>query len=287
MTSYNRRDMPHPTLKPGGPDYDPKVFFTAEPAAIRRSAKTDEITIALKYGLNSTMLKSLINEGLAHYHTLTECVGTRLRESHRSTDDTHTIVLKTEQYRGQVLIRPFIIASEHIKTVQNDEWTPWLRQVLPNGTPVPKGAILAIAPERSFETHDTLDLESYVEITTSAAVEQNRYKVDLSGPRIVILIHPDDKADIDRVRNNEDSRSALFPSMYQRAIEEAIREHRKEENIGKRWANRIAEKLTEHQVDTEDPEKLAENSLEYVQQIMENPLTRITKEATRDQRSEQ
>ena len=242
MTTYNRRDMPHPTLKPSGLDYDPKISFSAEPAVIRRSAQTEEITIALKYGLNSTVLRSLIEDGRAHYHTLTECVATKLRESHRSQEDIHTVLLDAFQYRGQVLIRPFIIASEDIPAVDNQDWAPWIRDMLPNGTPVPKGAILAVGADKSFETDDTAELESYVEIAPSQAVEQGRFKVDLSGQRIVIYIHPDDKPDIDRVRSDEDTRSALFPSMYQRAVEEAVRRHRREENEGKRWASRITEK---------------------------------------------
>ena len=276
MTTYNRRDMPHPTLKPGGADYDPKISFSAEPAAIRRSAQTGEITIALKYGLNSTVLRNLIEDGLAHFHTLTECVATKFRESHRSREDTHTVLLSTVQYRGQVLIRSFIVASEAIPAIDNGDWAPWIREMLPNGAPVPNGAILAIGPEKSFNTDDTSELESYVEIAPSPAVAQGRFKIDLSSQRIVIFIHPDDKPDIDRVRSDEDTRAALFPSMYQRAIEEAIRQHRKDENTGKRWASRISDKLAEHGLETEDPEVVEANSLDYAQQIMENPLTRIT-----------
>ena len=276
MTTFNRRDMPHPTLKPGGADYDSKISFSAEPAAIRRSAQTGEIIIALKYGLNSTVLRNLIENEQAHYHTLTECVATKLRESHRSQEDTQTIILSSVQYRGQVLIRPFIVASEDISAIDNDDWAPWIREMLPNGAPVPKGAILAIGPEKSFDTDDTSELESYVEIAPSQAVDQGRFKIDLSGQRIVILIHPEDKPDIDRVRGDEDTRSALFPSMYQRAIEEAIRQHRKDENTGKRWASRISDKLAEHDLETEDPDILEANSLDYAQQIMENPLARIT-----------
>ena len=276
MTTYNRRDMPHPTLKPGGTDYDPKISFTAEPAAIRRSAQTGDIAIALKYGLNSTVLRNLVGDGQAHYHTLTECVATKLRESHRSQEDTHTVLLSTVQYRGQVLIRPFIVASEDIPAIDNDDWAPWIREMLPNGAQVPKGAILAIGPEKNFDTDDTSELESYVEIAPSQAVDQGRFKIDLSGQRIVILIHPDDKPDIDRVRSDEDTRSALFPSMYQRAIEEAIRQHRKDDNTGNRWASRISETLAEHNLETEDPDILEANSLDYAQQIMENPLARIT-----------
>ena len=287
MTTYNRRDMPHPTLKPGGADYAPGISFGAEPAAIRHSAKNEEITIALKYTLNSTVLSRLITEGEAHYHTLTECVATKIRESHRSKQDNHTIVLSANQYQGQVLVRPFIIASTDIHAISNEDWTAWVQNIVLNGIQVPRGAILAMGPETSFSTNETSELESYVEITPSQTVEPKRFRIDLSGQRIVILIHPDDKPDIDRVRSDEDTRSVLFPSMYQRAIEEAVRQHLKEEHTDKRWARRIAEKLSDHGLETEDQEILEANSLDYAQQIMENPLARITTLATSEPDSEE
>lgn len=238
MTTFNRRDLPHPTLKPGGSDYEGHIHFRAEPVAIRRSAQTDDISIALKYRLNSNVLRALIKAGQAHYHTLTECVSTKLRESHLFQEDVHTIRLDAKQYRGQVLIRPFVIASRSIKHIANDDWDLGIRQLLPNGTSIPNGAILAIGAEKSFDTDTTTDLESYVEITPSQTVERGRFKVDLTGQRIVILINPDDKPDIDRMRRDEDSLQILFPSMYQRAIEEAVRLHCKDENTDKRWATK-------------------------------------------------
>ena len=168
MTTYNRRDLPHPTLKPAGSDYEGSIVFRSEPAAIRRSAQYEDITIALKYWLNSNVLRGLISTEQAHYQTLTECVATRLRESHRTHEDGHTIRLDARKYRGQVLVRPFIIASQPIENMASDDWAAAVRSLLPNGTAVPSGAILAIGAERSFDTETTSDLESYVDITPSA-----------------------------------------------------------------------------------------------------------------------
>ena len=287
MTTFNRRDLPHPTLKPAGSDYEGTIFFRAEPAAIRRSAQVGDISIALKYRLNSAVLLDLIKSGKAHYHTLTECVATKLRESHMSNEDTHTIRLDAKKYRGQVLIKPFVIASQSIENIGNHDWATGVKNLLPNGTSVPSGAILAIGAEKSFDTDTSTDLESYVEITPTQVVQRGRFKVDLSGQRIVIQINPDDKPDIDRVRQDEDSMQALFPSMYQRAIEEAVRQHYKEEHVDKRWAARIAEKLTDHDLDSHDLEILEANSLDYAQQIMNNPLARITTLAAVHQASEE
>ncbi len=276
MTTFNRRNLPHPTLKPGRNDYEDYIHFRAEPAAIRHSAQNEEISIALKYHLNSNVLRTLIETEQAHYHTLTECTHTKRRESHLSNKDAHTIRLNAKQYSGQVLIRPFVIASQAIENIANDDWGPDVRQLLPNGTSVPKAAILAIGSEKSFDMDTTTSLESYVEITPAQTVKQGRFNIDLSGQRIVILINPEDKPDIDRMRRDENSLQTLFPSMYQRAIEEAVRYHRKDEHTDKRWANRIADKLREHDLVTDDSDILEAQALDYAQQILENPLTRIT-----------
>ena len=276
MTAFNRRDLPHPTLKPSGSDYETHIYFQAEPVAIRSVAQTGHISIALKYSLNSDILCSLVEARAAHYHTLTECVSTELRESHTSYDAAHTIRLDARQYRGQVLIKPFVIASQAIEKIANNDWVPRVRELLPNGAAVPSGAILAIGDEKSFDTDTTTELESYVEITPSQAVQRGRFKVDVSGQRIVILINPEDKPDIDRMRHDEDSLQTLYPSMYQRAIEEAVRFHRLEEHTDKRWAVRIADKMAEHGLAADDPDILEANALDYAQEIMENPLSRIT-----------
>ena len=78
------------------------------------------------------------------------------------------------------------------------------------------------------------------------------------------------------MRQDKETLQALYPSMYLRAIEEAIRQHRKDENSDKRWASRITDKLAEHNITADDTEILEANSLGFAQQIMENPLARIT-----------
>ena len=190
MTTYNRRDLPHPTLKHerNRSDYEAHIAFNAELVAIRRSADAGEITIALKYGLNSLVLRNLVELRQAHYHTLTECVATRLRESHRTSEVAQTIRLDANQYQGQVLVRPFIIASVDISEMGTDDWNQVIKALLPKGTAVPRGAILAIGQEKTFEPDASADAESYVEIAPSQSVEPKRFRIDLSGQRIVIQI---------------------------------------------------------------------------------------------------
>ena len=287
MTTYNRIELPHPILKPGNNDYEVNIRFKADPVAIRHSAQAKEIIIGLKYTLNSPVLNNLIQDGRAQYQTLTECVATRLRELHHCSEDIHTIRLNTDQYHDEVQLRPFIIATTDISVISNDDWIPDIKALLPNGTDVPSGAILAIGPENTFNLNTAAEYESYIDIAPSTAVEPQRFKIDLSGQRIVILIHPQDKLDIDRLRQDEDSRQNLFPSIYLNAIEQAVRQHRQDEHVGKRWSRRIAEKLAENNIAADDQEILQANSLDYAQQIMDNPLARITAPTVSQQDNEE
>ena len=282
MTTYNRRNLPHPTLRPNGTDYVAQSFFACEPLAIRRSAQSEEITVAVRYSQNSPGLNKLIESGTAQYQCLTECVVTLLRELHRSTSRNHTIRLSSTKYQGQVILRPFIIATADIPEFRCSDWAPSIQKLLIEGAATPVGSILAIGQEATFDVNTAVDQESYIEITPSQDVESSRFKIDLSGERIVIQINPDDKPAVDRIRQDEESLQSLFPSMYQRAIEEAIRQHLKEDHAGKRWAVRIAETLADHQLETDDSDLLDANSLDYAQQIMQNPLARIISQGTRD-----
>ena len=282
MTTYNRRNLPHPTLRPNGTDYVAQSLFTCEPLAIRRSAQSEEITVAVRYSQNSPGLNKLIESGTAQYQCLTECVATLVRELHRSTSRNHTIRLSSTKYQGQVILRPFIIATADIPEFRCSDWAPSIQKLLLEGAALPAGSILAIGQEATFDVNTAVDQESYIEITPSKDVESSRFKIDLSGERIVIQINPDDKPAVDRIRQDEESLQSLFPSMYQRAIEEAIRQHLKEDHAGKRWAVRIAETLAEHQLETDDSDLLDANSLDYAQQIMQNPLARIISQGTRD-----
>ena len=287
MTSYNRRELPHPTLNPGGDDYQTHIRFGAALQTIRLNAQAREITIAVKYELNSPVLTSLIDEGQAHYHSLTQCLSTRLRESHRSSDAAHTIHLDANKYHGEVFLRPFIIAATDIPAISNRDWDPVIRELLPQGASVPAGAILAIANEKAFNLDMTEEQESYIDIIPSEDVEPKRFKISLSDERIGILINPDDRPDIERIRQDQDQIQKLFPSMYLNAIEQAVRYHQKDEHQGKRWSRRIADKLAEYNIPVDDKEVLEANSLYYAQQIMENPLARITAPSENSHASEE
>ena len=278
MTTHNRRDIPHPVLQPGGRDYRPGTAFSAELKTVRKSPGGGRIAVAVEYKLSSPVLAGLIDSGMAQYATLTESVTGRIRETHQTDASPHSIVLDGSGYPGTVGIKSYVTAAADIERLPPDDWSQTIRSILPEGTAVPKGAILAAATEKTFETGETQDLQSCVEIVVSAQAEERQYRIDIGGERINILVNNRDKQDIDRTRSDEAAQQALWPSMYQRAIEEAVRMHTQPEHAGKRWAKTIAAKLAEAGLEADDPDVLQDNSLAYTQTIMGNPLFRIIEE---------
>ena len=77
----------------------------------------------------------------------------------------------------------------------------------------------------------------------------------------------------------KEEQDKLWPSMYQTAIEKAVRNHTVEDNSEKTWAKTVAKATQEHEIDTSNLEDLQENSLIYAQQIMGNPLQRIMEQS--------
>ena len=278
MAAHNRRDIPHPVMQPGGRDYRPGTAFSAALRTVRKPPGGGRIAIAVEYELSSPVLAGLIGRGKAHYTTLTESVTGRIREAHRTDASPHSIVLDGSRYPGTVGIRSYITAGADMERFPPDDWSQAIRSILPEGTPVPKGAILAVATEKVFETDGARDLRSCVEIVVSAQVEERQYRIDIGGERINILVNGRDKQDIDRTRSDEGAQQALWPSIYQRAIEEAVRMHTQPEHSDRRWAKTIAAKLAERGIETGDPDVLRDNSLAYTQTIMDNPLFRIIEE---------
>lgn len=273
MTTRNGLDLPHPTLSPWGTDYKTSVKFSGAPQLIRM-IDGSRIIIPMKYELTSESLRDLIDSGAAAFATQTDCAATITRETHRSVDYAHTIEIDASAYAERVYIRPYVIAARNLENFHCADWNEDLQELLPsNGLSLPSGSILAIAAANHFDRNEQTQIESAVDIAPVASVLPGRFKINLDGQRIVIQVNPENKPTIDRVRKSKLA-DGLWPSMYQRAIEEAVRQHMDTEHSAKRWADLIALALNKASIDASDPELLEANSLDYTQQLLENPLQR-------------
>ena len=287
MTTHNRREIPHPVLKPGGTDHQPGIRFEAKVPSVQRTSEDGRVHIAVEFDLNEPTMLELIEQSKAAYVALTDCVTSRIRERHTTQEKRETVTIEAAKYAGEVKIQPFVVTLTPVEGFRSDHWSPWMKAVLPQGVDLPAGAILAVGDERTFTLGETAELQSCIQIVTSDAVLPGTWSISLEHDHIHIQVNLQDKAAIDRIRSNEDRQQTLWPSIYQSAVEQAIRRHTREEHTGKRWAGVIARKLEEHEIGTADSEVLADNSLAYAQQVMENPLTRITEERQNGEESDE
>ena len=172
MTIYNRRDIPHPVLKPQASDYRPEILFQADMKTARRNRESGEISIPLQYRLNDQALLDLIENGKAEYLTMTDCTKSHLREAHHSRDILHTATIVESKYAQEMSVLPFITATENIQKFQSENWSDLMKTFLPNGTDIPKGAILAMGNPKTIELGKTTDLGSCVQIVASDNVDR-------------------------------------------------------------------------------------------------------------------
>ena len=275
MTSQNRRDIPHPVLTPGGFDYVPQAEFKATVEKVRKTSQDQRIYIPVHFQLTEDDLLRRVAEGEAAYVVLTDCVASRTRERHQTSEERIVISLDAKEYYSEIRIQPFITSTRRVDTFTSKNWTSWVKDVLPHGVDLPAGAILAMAAEKTIPIGEPDEIQSCVQIVPTDRVVEGQFNVDLSSDHIHILVNPADKPKIDRMRANEDEQDKLWPSMYQTAIEKAVRYHTVEDNSEKTWAKTVARTTQEHEIDTSNLEDLQENSLIYAQQIMGNPLQRI------------
>ena len=271
MTSL---EIPHPVLRHGGKDYQPGTAFKASIAGMKHLPSDKKIALALRYELNDPDLLEMIRTGQAQYLTRTDCTTTHAREAHAISEDSHPIELDDFKYSGKVEVKPFIITNQSLESFRSENWNPWLKSILPDGVNLPAGTILAIAQAKSFQTELTPEYQSCIELVSTPDVPEGQYRIRTDGDLIVIRVNTQDKPKIDRMRQDDATQGGLWPSIYLSAIETAVRKHQDALPEGKRWARAIRKKLEELESDT-SPDALEENSLEYAQTIMGNPLGRI------------
>lgn len=267
-------DIPHPVLKYKGTDYEQNTVFRASITDMKNLPKEGKIALALNYELNDRTLSEMVKKKEAQYLTRTDCPKTHIREAHPSFQTPHPIEMDDFRYSGKVEVRPFIITAQPLANFRSENWNPWLKSILPNGVDIPAGTILAIAQLKAFNTDRTPEYQSCIELVGTPDVPEGQWRIRTDSDLIVIRVNAQDKPKIDRMRQDNTTQGELWPSIYLNAIETAIRRYQDGLQEGKRWARAIEKKMEEQEFDT-SLDALEENSQEYAQTIMGNPLGRI------------
>ena len=285
MTIYNRRSIPHPILSPISQDYRKEFTFKGEVVKINADPERGRIIVALRYSLNEPKLEELIRDGNAQFTTVAHCLAGRSREC-RSTGDTHhEIELKHREYTQKLDIQSFITAARDLEKLHSTSWNPEITRFLPQGIPIPEGAILAISDPSNCDLEEAKALESCVSITPSKSVDPGEFNIDLEEDLIRILVNPEDREKLNRARNGHQE-PFLWPSIYLNAIQQAVQEHRMEHRQERQWARVIRRSIedcsaidqTEFDADEDGESALSARSLVYAQKLMNQPMRRLIQE---------
>ena len=276
MTMFNRRDIPHPYLYPANQDYQAPASFSAQ-TKVTRDSDANRYHVGIVYKLNEEVIQGLIDTEQASFTAVIDCFTTRLREAYQSQGPIQEIILQGDRYKGTVTINPFVTATSDLEKFKAKSWNTWLNTVLPDGTDIPAGAILAAAQVHTFNTEGTTEMESCLKIVPSDHMGPGEYKIELED-LIHIVVNTNDKPQIDKLRQYQSTQDQLWPSLYLPAIAHAIQSLPHQDNADKTWAKTLALKLAENEIQIDDLELLRDNALKYAQQLMDNPLGRLLKE---------
>ena len=272
MSHRNHRSMPHPVLSSQRQDYLPECRFSIVTPQTMLAGGGREIAITVKYILSSPTLLELVADRKASYVSVVECPRTYRRESHATHADEELLLLNRSEWQGTLTVTPYVAATEDIAAFTAPEHSPMIKALVPSGTDLPAGAILAIGDITEVELDDETSVESIFDLAPNRQIPIGVFTTDLTGQRIAINLHPDDLNRINTTRYQTQYEPMLHQALYLHALDKAIRNL--PDHMGKRWATVIQHKLEERNIQA-DGEDLAENSEQYAQLIFESPLERM------------
>lgn len=271
MTTWNDRLIPYPLLAPWTDDYGDAVFSVTIPHAILNNG--ENINLTIKYHLTSNTLRELVSNGQAQYVGLIVCPKTFTRNTYPTNQEDNLQRLDASQYADDLKLTPYIVATQRIEGLKSEEYAEEIKIIKPEGFDIAPGSILAVGDSTEITLEEGGSPYSVIDLIADTSVNKGLFKVSLDDNRIKIHLAPDDKNQMEALRQQEERASEIkavfFPAVYLHAVTEALR------NLSypgdKHWEHTIQKALERRNI-TVDLEILHEDALTYAQKLMENPL---------------
>ena len=280
MTTWNSREFPYPLLAPWTDDYGDKEFGAVVPRAVLNNGK--DISLTIKYRLTSQYLLALVSAGKAHYLALVSCSKTSMRFAYPSTQDEDVHVLDASDYSESIELRPYLVATENIDGFASDEHTAEFGYFKPDGFDIPAASILAVGDRAVVTLEDGDSPNSVIDLVSNPKIQDGRFDVYLDDHRIKVHVSPNDKNQIEAIRDRDKSlaMATLYPSIYLHVVTEALR------NISEYpeapWVHTMRESIAKHNINVDD-EELKNNALSHAQTLMDRPVGMLLKAFDREE----
>ena len=275
---WRQRLLPYPLLSDDTDDYPQSGFSCQVRSSVLSNGEV--INLTLEYLLNSETLQSLIAQGEADYAVQTTCVRTYSRDLHLSGQNRqHYLSLPAENYADDIVVTPYIITIKPVSDFQAPEHNPEIRELKPEGFDLPRGAILAVAASKRVIIKET-NTHSVIDLVANPATKPGLYELDFNSDRIKIYVNPVDKAVLERVRSQTNSKmgqAALISAFYLNVVTQAL--HCFQDHPESLWSQSIQSALERYKIDN-DAESIRRNAPHYAQIILEAPIGRLLTSVT-------
>ena len=176
-----------------------------------------------------------------------------------------------------------MVAKQPIDEFTSAELVEEITRFKPGGFHIPAGSILAVGNSTEVELEEGGSPFAVIDLVADANVDSGTFKVDLEDNRIKVYMAPEDKDQIEALRQHGDQSwemAVLFPAIYLHAISEALR------NLAyyseNRWARTMQRALERHNIAVDDDE-LKANALTHAQTLMERPVGTLMKALSREE----
>lgn len=269
--THDRILMPHPVLRRGCTDYRQGSSFAMK---IDPRRVGGDVVVEASFELVSSTLDDMISSGRAAFFVVAKCSKTNYRSSARFTERRASLELNSAELADTLKLTPYVVSCESMPWFSSDEHDEEVRGV--SGGEIPAASILAVGASHSVTLDTVKPVSAAIKLVSNDDVDEGSYAVNIDGDFVVIALHSETHQAVNAIRDGEPD--LLYPSLYQSAIEYAIREI--DEYPDSKWAGSLKRALQDSGVEDDD---LNEKAHIHAQAVLNAPLGRLIAWSRRDE----
>ena len=262
----------HPVLRPGGFDYAEGCSFEMTVEDSKRSAE-GMVCISATLNLASDTLNKLIEERRGKFLVMTQCARTYYRRAVSFDGPDISLEIPAGNLAGTLRLTPYVVASNDLDWLDSSEHADEINDA-GSRNQIPKGSVLAVGASYEVEMDEIGTIRSAIKIQRNGLVDEGKYTINTVEDFVVIELGPRTYANVAQMR--ERLRELLYPSIYQAAIEYAIR--KMDDESARKWAKALRKTLDDNKITDKE---IAENPNYCAQIILDNPLGQMIRRCDR------
>ena len=256
----------HPVLRPGGFDYNKDCHFAMTITESKRSAE-GVVGISATLDLASITLNQLIEKRKAQFLVMMQCAKTYYRSVGIFDGPQIILEIPSDSLAGTLHLTPYVVSSHDLDWIVSDEHEDEIRGIQ-GGDRIPKGSVLAVGASHVVEMDEIGTIQSAIKIQSNEQVKEGQYAINTVEDFVVIELGPRTYTNVARIRAR--LRELLYPSIYQAAIEHAMRKMGEEPD--RKWAKALRKTLEDYKLGEDD---VSNNPNHCAQVILDDPLGRM------------